>query len=169
MALRVVVTGEDPILRKTSRPVEVFDEKLWTLLDDMAATMYKYEGVGLAAVQVGILKRVVTINVGEGLIELVNPVIVETQGSVEDSEGCLSFPNEFGIVERPAKVVVKAQDRFGKPVEYSGSGLLARAFCHEIDHLDGVVFKDKAKEMLEPEERRPRRHRLFERNSPEKK
>lgn len=163
MALRTIVTGKDPILRKTSRPVEVFDQKLWTLLDDMAETMYKNEGVGLAAVQVGILKRVVTVNVGEGLIELVNPEIIETQGSQEDSEGCLSFPDEYGIVERPAKVVVRAMDRNGNVREITGTGLLARAFCHEIDHLDGVVFKDKVKEMLTPEELRPRRKRFFER------
>ena len=130
------------------------------VLDDMAETMYKNEGVGLAAVQVGILKRVVTINVGDGLIELVNPRIVETHGCIEDSEGCLSFPNEFGIVLRPAKVVVEAQDRHGNLRILTGTGLLARAFCHEIDHLDGVVFKDKVKEMLAPEERRPCR-RVF--------
>ncbi|HIQ58568.1 MAG TPA: peptide deformylase [Candidatus Merdivicinus intestinavium] len=158
MALRKIVTGEDPVLRKTSRTVENFDEKLGVLLDDMAETMYKAEGVGLAAVQVGILKRVVTIDVGDGLIELVNPVITESSGTQEDSEGCLSFPNEFGIVERPNQVTVKAFDRSGKPVEYHGTGLLARAFCHEIDHLDGVVFKDKVKEMLEPE---PPKKRLF--------
>lgn len=158
MALRKIVTGEDPVLRKTSRTVENFDEKLGVLLDDMAETMYKAGGVGLAAVQVGILKRVVTIDVGDGLIELVNPVITESSGTQEDSEGCLSFPNEFGIVERPNQVTVKAFDRSGKPVEYHGTGLLARAFCHEIDHLDGVVFKDKVKEMLEPE---PPKKRLF--------
>ncbi len=158
MALRKIVTGEDPVLRKTSRTVENFDEKLGVLLDDMAETMYKAEGVGLAAVQVGILKRVVTIDVGDGLIELANPDITESSGTQEDSEGCLSFPNEFGIVERPNQVTVKAFDRSGKPVEYHGTGLLARAFCHEIDHLDGVVFKDKVKEMLEPE---PPKKRLF--------
>ena len=158
MALRKIVTGEDPVLRKTSRTVENFDEKLGVLLDDMAETMYKAEGVGLAAVQVGILKRVVTIDVGDGLIGLVNPVITESSGTQEDSEGCLSFPNEFGIVERPNQVTVEAFDRSGKPVEYHGTGLLARAFCHEIDHLDGVVFKDKVKEMLEPD---PPKKRLF--------
>ena len=158
MALRKIVTGEDPVLRKTSRTVENFDEKLGVLLDDMAETMYKAEGVGLAAVQVGILKRVVTIDVGDGLIELVNPVITESSGTQEDSEGCLSFPNEFGIVERPNQVTVKAFDRSGKPVEYHGTGLLARAFCLEIDLLDGVVFQDKGKEMLEPE---PPKKRLF--------
>lgn len=158
MALRKIVTGQDPVLRKTSRTVENFDEKLAILLDDMAETMYKNEGVGLAAVQVGVLKRVVTIDIGEGLLELVNPVITEAKGSQEDSEGCLSFPNEYGIVERPNQVTVKAFDRNGNPVEYSGTGLLARAFCHELDHLDGVVFKDKVKEMLEPE---PPKKRLF--------
>ena len=158
MALRKIVTGQDPVLWKTSRTVEAFDGKLAVLLDDMAETMYKNEGVGLAAVQVGVLKRVVTIDVGEGLIELVNPEIIEAKGSQEDSEGCLSFPNEFGIVERPNEVKVKAFDRNGNPVEYTGAGLLARAFCHELDHLDGIVFKDKVKEMLEPE---PPKKRLF--------
>lgn len=105
----------------------------------------------------------VTVNVGEGLIELVNPEIIESQGSQEDSEGCLSFPDEYGIVERPAKVVVRAMDRNGNVREITGTGLLARAFCHEIDHLDGIVFKDKVKEMLTPEELRPRRKRFFER------
>ena len=158
MAIRNVVKKGDEVLKKVSRPVEKFDEKLWELLDDMAETMYKNEGVGLAAVQVGVLKRVVTIDVGEGLIELVNPEIIEAKGSQEDSEGCLSFPNEFGIVERPNEVKVKAFDRNGNPVEYTGAGLLARAFCHELDHLDGIVFKDKVKEMLEPE---PPKKRLF--------
>ena len=158
MALRKIVTGQDPVLRKTSRTVEAFDGKLAVLLDDMAETMYKNEGVGLAAVQVGVLKRVVTIDVGEGLIELVNPEIIEAKGSQEDSEGCLSFPNEFGIVGRPNEVKVKAFDRNGNPVEYTSAGLLARAFCHELDHLDGIVFKDKVKEMLEPE---PPKKRLF--------
>ena len=149
MGKRKIFTGNAACLYKKCRPVEHFDARLGALLDDMAETMYKAEGVGLAAVQVGILKRVVTIDVGDGLIELVNPVITESSGTQEDSEGCLSFPNEFGIVERPNQVTVKAFDRSGKPVEYHGTGLLARAFCHEIDHLDGVVFKDKVKEMLE--------------------
>ncbi|MGI5893651.1 MAG: peptide deformylase [Candidatus Merdivicinus sp.] len=161
MALRKIVTGEDPILRKKSREVTEFDQKLATLLGDMAETMYQHEGVGLAAVQVGILKRVVVIDVGEGLLELINPVIIKTRGSQEDSEGCLSFPNEFGIVERPNEVTVKAQNRDGEEVEYTGTGLLARAFCHEIDHLDGIVFKDHVKEMLPPE--RPKRRRFFDR------
>ena len=161
MALRKIITGEDPTLRKTSKPVEIFDEKLWTLLDDMAETMYRNEGVGLAAVQVGILRRVVVIDVGDGRIELINPVIVKTRGRQEDSEGCLSFPNEYGLVERPNFVTVKAQDRHGAEQEYSGTGLLARAFCHEIDHLDGIVFKDHVRQE-EPELAR-RRKRRFER------
>ena len=159
MALRKIVTGEDPLLRKTSKPVEVFDEKLWTLLDDMAETMYRNEGVGLAAVQVGILRRVVVIDVGDGKIELINPIIIKTRGRQEDSEGCLSFPNEYGLVERPNFVTVKAQDRNGVDQEYSGSGLLARAFCHEIDHLDGIIFKDHIRED-EPEIPRRRRRRF---------
>ena len=163
MALRKIVTSKDPILRKKSRTVEAFDEKLGILLDDMKETMYKHEGVGLAAVQVGILKRAIVIDVGEGLIELINPVIIKTKGSQEDSEGCLSFPNEFGLVERPNEVTVRAQNRKGETIEYSGTGLLARAFCHEIDHLDGVLFVDRAKEVLEPEHNRPRRRRFFDR------
>lgn len=162
MALRKIVTGQDPVLRKISRSVVAFDERLWTLLDDMAETMYHAEGVGLAAVQVGILKRAVVIDVGEGRIELLNPVIISTKGRQEDSEGCLSFPNEFGIVERPYQVTVHAQNRKGEQIEITGTGLLARALCHEIDHLDGIVFKDHVKEMLEPE--RPRRKRFFSRS-----
>ena len=161
MALRKIITSQDPVLRKKSRPVEVFDEKLGLLLDDLKETMYKYEGVGLAAVQVGVLKGAIVIDVGEGPIELVNPVIIKTKGSQEDSEGCLSFPNQYGIVERPYEVTVRARNRKGEEVEYTGTGLLARAFCHEIDHLDGVLFVDHVKEMLEPE--RPRRRRVFDR------
>ncbi len=145
MALRKVITEADETLRKKSRAVEVFDKKLWDLLDDMAETMYKYEGVGLAAVQVGILKRVVVIDVGDGIIELINPEIIETSGSQEGSEGCLSCPDEYAIVERPMEVTVRAYDRNGKEYTKKGTELLARAFCHEIDHLDGVIFKDKAK------------------------
>lgn len=151
MAIRQMVYEGDELLRKTSREVTVFDQKLWTLLDDMAETMAKEQGVGLAGVQVGILRRVVVIDVGEGRIELVNPVIVRSSGSQMDSEGCLSFPGQYGMVERPDQVTVKAQDRHGKFFEMTGTGLLARAFCHELDHLDGIVFKDRATEMLEPE------------------
>lgn len=148
MAIRNVVKKGDEVLKKVSRPVEKFDEKLWELLDDMAETMYKNEGVGLAAPQVGILRRVVTIDTGEGLIELVNPQIIESSGEQKGYEGCLSCPNEFGIVKRPMKVTVSAQDRNGNTFTRSGEGLLARAFCHELDHLDGVLFLDLAEEIV---------------------
>ncbi len=143
MAIRKVVTTEDPILRKISRKVEKFDERLGVLLDDMKDTMYKQEGVGLAAVQVGILKRVVVVDVGDGLLELVNPEIIETSGEVCDVEGCLSVPGESGKVVRPEYVKIKAQNREGVWRRYEGTGLKARCFCHEIDHLDGVLYTDK--------------------------
>ena len=147
MALREIVKGNSEILRKRCREVTSFDERLWQLLDDMKETMYEADGVGLAAPQVGILKRVVVIDIGEGLIELINPEIVSQRGKQDGSEGCLSFPGEFGNVVRPNKVTVKAQDRNGKEFTIQGKELLARAFCHEIDHLNGIVFKDLVKEM----------------------
>ncbi|MDD6807866.1 MAG: peptide deformylase [Oscillospiraceae bacterium] len=143
MALRRVVTKEDPILRKKSRIVEKFDERLWNLLDDMAETMVHAEGVGLAAPQVGILKRVVVMNVGDGLIELVNPEIIYEEGEQFEDEGCLSLPGEYYQTKRPAVVKVKAQDRNGKWCVYKGEDLKARCFCHEIDHLDGTLFVDR--------------------------
>lgn len=144
MAIRkIVVLGEDEVLRKRSRRVDKFDKRLRVLLDDMAATMYKADGVGLAAPQVGILKRVVTIDVGDGLIELVNPEIIETEGSVVGVEGCLSVPGKRGKVERPERVVVTAQNRDGKEIQLEADGLLAVCLCHELDHLDGVVYVDK--------------------------
>ena len=152
MAIRTIVTEGDPILGKTCREVTAFDERLHTLLDDMAQTMYEAHGVGLAAPQVGILKRVVVIDVGDGLIELVNPVIVEAKGKNEGSEGCLSVPGEWGIVVRPSKVKVKAQNRYGEEIILKGTDLLARAFCHEIDHLEGILFKDLAIRMVDPSE-----------------
>lgn len=149
MALREIVTGNSEILRKQCRTVTSFDERLWQLLDDMKDTMYEADGVGLAAPQVGILKRVVVIDVGEGLIELVNPEIISHKGKQEGTEGCLSFPGEYGTVIRPNKVTVKAQDRNGKEFTMQGKELLARAFCHEIDHLNGIVFKDLVEEMID--------------------
>ena len=143
MAIRKVVTSEDPILRKHSRKVEKFDERLCILLDDMKDTMYKQEGVGLAAVQVGILKRVVVVDVGDGLLELINPEIIETSGEICDVEGCLSVPGESGNVIRPEYVKIKAQNREGVWRRYEGTGLKARCFCHEIDHLDGIIYTDK--------------------------
>lgn len=145
MAIRNIVKNGDDILKKVCRSQLTFDERLGTTLDDMAETMYAADGVGLAAPQVGILRRYCVIDIGEGIIELINPVIESAEGVQEGDEGCLSFPGEYGVVERPNKVTVRAQDRFGKNITVTGEGLLARALCHEIDHLDGVVFKDRLK------------------------
>ena len=129
-----------------------FDEKLATLLDDMKETMYKAEGVGLAGPQVGMLRRVCVVDVGDGIVELVNPVITEQEGSQTGSEGCLSSPGDYGIVTRPMKVTVRAQDRHGNTFTVTGEALKARAFCHEIDHLNGILFKDKVEKPSEDEE-----------------
>ncbi len=152
MALRNIVKEGDDILNKKCRPVQKFDKKLAILLEDMAETMRNANGVGLAAPQVGILRRVVVIDIGEGLIELVNPKIIAFSGEQEGSEGCLSFPGQWGIVKRPNYVKVKAQDRNGEEFTIEGKELLARAFCHELDHLDGIVFKSVCERMLRPEE-----------------
>lgn len=152
MAIREIRKYDDPALYKVCRPVEKFDERLVELLDDMAETMYQANGVGLAAPQVGILRRVVVIDVGDGIIELVNPRILRTAGSETTSEGCLSFPGEYGLVERPTEVEIEAEDRHGKTFRMTGHDLLARAFCHETDHLDGKVFKTIAIEMLDEED-----------------
>ncbi|MBQ2847949.1 MAG: peptide deformylase [Clostridia bacterium] len=143
MAIRNIVKIGDPILTKKSRQVEKFDARLWQLLDDMKETMYHANGVGLAAVQVGILRRVVVIDCGDGYIELINPEITSSEGEQFEEEGCLSLPGESGVTCRPAVVRVKAQDRNGKWCIYKGEGLKARCFCHEIDHLDGIVFTQK--------------------------
>ena len=140
MALRNIVKLGDPILNKSSRVVDKFDDRLSTLIDDMFETMYNANGVGLAAVQVGMLKRVVVIDVGDGPIELVNPEITFKEGEQRESEGCLSLPGKYGVTSRPAKVQVKAQDRNGMWQVFTGTELKARCFCHEIDHLDGVLF-----------------------------
>ena len=144
MAIRNIVTEGDSILRKTCRSVLNFDERLAQLLDDMKETMYKAEGVGLAAPQVGILRRVCVVDVGDGIIELVNPVIESEEGVQEGSEGCLSLPGKSAVVRRPMKVSVRAQDRNGNTFTVTGEGLKARAFCHEIDHLNGILYVDKA-------------------------
>lgn len=148
MALRQIVKFGEDILRKKSRPVTSFDERLWTLLDDMAETMHSKDGAGLAAVQVGILRRAVVIDVHDehGVIELINPEIISEEGRQCGSEGCLSSPNVWEEVERPNIVTVRAQDRYGKEFTLTGSALLARAFCHELDHLDGVLFIDHVKQ-----------------------
>ena len=143
MALRYIVKFGDPILRKKSRPVENFDSRLAVLIDDMVQTMKNARGAGLAAVQVGILRRVVVVDAGDGVLELVNPEIVESSGEQFEEEGCLSQPGKSGITKRPMNVVVKAQNREGKWFVYSGSGLKARAFCHEIDHLDGILYTQR--------------------------
>lgn len=153
MATRNIVKFGDDILRKKSREVTNFDDKLWVLLDDMYETMQTAGGVGLAAPQVGILKRVVVIDVGDGKIELVNPVITYAKGKQREVEGCLSCPDTWGYVERPAKVKVTAQNRYGKEVKFEGTELLARAFCHEIDHLNGIIFTDLADEMVDKKEK----------------
>lgn len=143
MAKRKVVEIGDEILRKKSRQVVKFDKRLASLLEDMAETMYEYDGAGLAAVQVGILKRAVVIDVGDGLIELVNPEIVQTWGEKVGAEGCLSIPGRRCTVKRPEKVRVKAQDRYGDTIVLDGEGMLAVCMCHELDHLDGVLYIDK--------------------------
>ena len=143
MALRNIVLKDDPVLRKTSRSVLNFDEKLSDLIDDMIDTMYEADGCGLAAPQVGILRRVCVVDVGEGPIEMVNPVIVDESGVQEEAEGCLSLPGEYGVTRRPMRVTVKAQNRKGESFTVSGEGLAARAFCHEIDHLNGILYIDK--------------------------
>ena len=152
MAIRNIVKEGDEVLAKKARPVTEFNERLHTLLDDMADTMYESGGVGLAGNQVGTLRRVVVIDIGEGLIELVNPEIIETEGEQESLEGCLSCPGEYGITRRPYYVKVKAQDRFGEWFEIEGEELLAKAFCHEIDHLEGIIYKQVALRMLDPSE-----------------
>ena len=146
MALRNIVKLGDDVLRKKCRAVTMIDSKTHQLLDDMAQTMHAANGVGLAAPQVGLLKRIVVIDVGDGVIELINPEIIATSGEQTDDEGCLSVPNKFLPVSRPNVVKVRALDRYGKSFTMEGEGLLARAFCHEIDHLDGKMFLDVYKE-----------------------
>ena len=143
MAIRQIRTIGDEILTMNTRPVNEMTPRIKTLIEDMLDTMYEADGVGLAAPQVSILKRVVVIDVGEGLLELVNPEIIATSGEQIDAEGCLSVPGEDGEVKRPYVVRVRAQDRHGNTFEIEGEELLARAFCHEIDHLDGILFVDK--------------------------
>ena len=152
MAIREIRKTPDEVLYKKSREVTDFDERLHTLLDDMADTMYEANGVGLAAVQVGILKRVVVIDVGDGIMELINPVIIEEADSQTGTEGCLSFPGQWGIVTRPDYVKVKALDRYGNEQIFEGRELLARAFCHELEHLDGHAFIEKVERFVNPDE-----------------
>jgi peptide deformylase len=143
MALRSIREYGDELLRKKSKKVDDVNERILTLLKDMEETMYASDGVGLAAPQVGILKRVIVVDIGQGILKLINPEIIETEGSYVDVEGCLSVPGEEGEVERPYKVKVKALNEKGEEVIVEGEELLARALCHEIDHLNGVLFVDK--------------------------
>lgn len=160
MALRNILTDSDPTLFKKSRPVTDFSSRLHQLIDDMRETLIHADGVGLAAPQVGVLRRVVlvldtekeNIPLEEQIIELVNPEIIAASGEQVGAEGCLSVPNVYGIVRRPDHVKVKAQDRYGKYFEVWGSMLTARAFCHEIDHLNGILFTSHAEEILTPEQ-----------------
>jgi peptide deformylase len=149
MSYRTIKTEGNPILRKKSRKVEKFDDRLFELLDDMKETLYKADGVGLAAVQVGVLKRVIVIDVSEtrdNLIEMINPEIIEKDGQQEEYEGCLSIPDMTGKTKRPNHVVCRYQDRKGDWYQIEGEGLLARCICHETDHLDGILFSDRLAE-----------------------
>ena len=153
MALRKILTEGNPTLKKISRPVVSFDERLAVLIDDMKETMAEACGVGLAAPQVGILRRVVVVDAGEGeILELVNPEIIEQSGEQDGLEGCLSVPERYGLVKRPNLVRVRAQDRHGDWYEYEGQELTARCFCHELEHLDGHLYTEKAYHMLTDEE-----------------
>lgn len=155
MALRKVIYEGDEILRKKAKPVKEFNEKISQLIDDMFETMAEYDGVGLAAPQVGMLRRVIVIDTGNEedpqKYELINPEIIKTEGEVDGDEGCLSLPGKSGKVVRPEKVKVKGFDRNGQEVIVEGEGLLARALCHEIDHLEGILFIDSAREITEVE------------------
>lgn len=145
MAIRTMRLEKDEILRKKSREVDIIDDKIQTLIDDMIETMYKYNGVGLSAVQVGVLKRVVVIDIedGEGARVFINPKITSTKGEHEVEEGCLSFPNQYGKIVRPEEVTIEALNENGEKVKIKAKELFAQAICHEIDHLDGILFIDK--------------------------
>ena len=151
MAIRNIVKRGDDTLKKVCRPVTDFDTRLHTLLDDMHDTVVAADGAGLAAPQVGVLRRAVLVINGDDFLELINPEIIETKGEQIEAEGCLSVPGIYGTVSRPAYVKVRAQDRFGEWFEVEGEELAARAFCHEIDHLNGTLFNDKVIEYLEEE------------------
>ena len=154
MGIRNILKENEPTLRKPSRLVENFDKRLHILLDDMVETLRKAEGAGLAAPQVGVLRRVCIVDVGddEGLVELVNPELISAEDEQEGREGCLSIPGVVGIVKRPRRVTVKALDRHGKEFTVFGEGLKARAFCHELEHLDGKLYTEKAIRFLTDEE-----------------
>lgn len=153
MSLRTIVTQGDPVLAKTCRPVEKFDQKLHELLDDMKETLIQANGVGLAAPQIGILRRVVIVmDAEENMVELVNPQIIASDGEQTGLEGCLSVPGKYGVVTRPATATVRAQDRNGNFFEMSGEGIVARCFCHELEHLDGHLFVEHTDRLYTVEE-----------------
>ena len=153
MSLRTIVTQGDPVLAKTCRPVEKFDQKLHELLDDMKETLIQANGVGLAAPQIGILRRVVIVmDAEENMVELVNPQIIASDGEQTGLEGCLSVPGKYGVVTRPATATVRAQDRNGDFFEMSGEGIVARCFCHELEHLDGHLFVEHTDRLYTVEE-----------------
>ena len=152
MGLRKILTDAEPSLHKVCKPVEKFDWRLHMLLKDMKDTLIDSGGVGLAAPQVGILRRVVLVDTGEGILELVNPTLVETDGEQEGPEGCLSVPGKYGLVKRPYYAKVRAQDRDGNWFEAEGEELIARCFCHELDHLDGIIYTEVMERYLTAEE-----------------
>ena len=152
MGIRKIMTVKDPCLHKVCRPVEKFDKRLHKLLDDMKETLADANGVGLAAPQVGILRRVVIVDLGDEMLELVNPELLETSGEQEGAEGCLSVPGKYGLVKRPNYAKVRAQDRDGNWFEAEGEELIARCFCHELDHLDGIVYTEIMERFLTDEE-----------------
>ena len=155
MGLRKILTDKDPALHKVCKPVTSFDKKLHKLLDDMRETLIDSQGVGLAAPQVGILRRVFLVDVGldgEEIVEFINPQILETEGEQEGAEGCLSVPGRYGLVKRPYWAKVRAQDRYGDWYEAEGEELIARCFCHELDHLDGIIYTEVMERFLTEEE-----------------
>ena len=152
MGLRKILTDKDPALHKVCRPVEKFDGRLHKLLDDMKETLIDANGVGLAAPQVGILRRVVLVDTGDEVLELINPSLLETSGEQVGAEGCLSVPGKYGLVKRPNYAKVRAQDRDGNWFEAEGEELIARCFCHELDHLDGIVYTEIMERFLTEEE-----------------
>ena len=152
MGLRKILTDKEPSLHKVCRPVEKFDGRLHKLLDDMVETMQDAHGVGLAAPQIGILRRVVVVDTGDGVLELVNPTLLETDGEQMGAEGCLSVPGKYGLVSRPYYAKVRAQDRNGEWYEVEGEEIIARCFCHELDHLDGIVYTEVMERFLRDEE-----------------
>ena len=152
MGLRKILTDKDPALHKVCKPVEKFDAKLHKLLDDMRDTLLDSGGVGLAAPQIGILRRVVVVDVGDEIVELVNPTMLETDGEQGGPEGCLSVPGKYGLVKRPYYAKVRAQDRYGEWFEAEGEELIGRCFCHELDHLDGIIYTEVMERYLTDEE-----------------